>query len=160
MLIVTLIFVSLTYCNSLLSTDLDSSQLVSTELDSLQLVSTELDSLRLVSTERSANESFSPRCLEPDFLNPMENVTVTKGRDAAFTCVVNNLGGYRVSPSSASGDHSVANPRVTISTSVTRVTNQKQNQNCQMNFETRRLTRRYCMIYKYDINAQICIGLK
>uniref|UniRef100_A0ABD2VUR5 Ig-like domain-containing protein n=2 Tax=Trichogramma kaykai TaxID=54128 RepID=A0ABD2VUR5_9HYME len=42
----------------------------------------------------------------------MENVTVTKGRDAAFTCVVNNLGGYRVSPSSASGDHSVANPRV------------------------------------------------
>ncbi|XP_011500621.1 PREDICTED: lachesin-like [Ceratosolen solmsi marchali] len=52
-------------------------------------------------------------CLEPDFLNPMENITVPKGRDATFTCVVNHLGGYRVSPSSsASGDHGGANPRV------------------------------------------------
>ncbi|CAB0037873.1 unnamed protein product [Trichogramma brassicae] len=92
------------------------------------------------------------RCLEPDFLNPMENVTVTKGRDAAFTCVVNNLGGYRVSPSSASGDHSVANPRVTISTSVTRVT-PKTNQNCQTNFETRRLTRRTFGMRCWDGNA-------
>lgn len=29
----------------------------------------------------------------------MENVTVAQGRDATFTCVVNNLGGYRVSAS-------------------------------------------------------------
>ncbi|XP_014488800.1 PREDICTED: lachesin-like [Dinoponera quadriceps] len=45
--------------------------------------------------------------LEPDFVYPLENVTIPQGRDATFTCVVNNLGGYRVSPSSsASGDHS------------------------------------------------------
>lgn len=35
--------------------------------------------------------------LEPDFVIPLENVTVAQGRDASFTCVVNNLGGYRVS---------------------------------------------------------------
>lgn len=35
--------------------------------------------------------------LEPDFLYPLENVTIPQGRDAIFTCVVNNLGGYRVS---------------------------------------------------------------
>ncbi|XP_015836845.1 protein amalgam isoform X1 [Tribolium castaneum] len=34
---------------------------------------------------------------EPDFLYPLENITVPQGRDATFTCVVNNLGGYRVS---------------------------------------------------------------
>ncbi|XP_073947361.1 protein CEPU-1-like [Choristoneura fumiferana] len=34
--------------------------------------------------------------LEPDFLYPLENVTIAQGRDAMFTCVVNNLGGYRV----------------------------------------------------------------
>lgn len=33
---------------------------------------------------------------EPDFVFPLENVTVAQGRDATFTCVVNNLGGYRV----------------------------------------------------------------
>ncbi|XP_063928698.1 lachesin isoform X2 [Zophobas morio] len=33
---------------------------------------------------------------EPDFLYPLENITVAQGRDATFTCVVNNLGGYRV----------------------------------------------------------------
>ncbi|KAG8040477.1 hypothetical protein G9C98_002473 [Cotesia typhae] len=36
------------------------------------------------------------RGLEPDFLYPLENVTIPQGRDATFTCVVNNLGGYRV----------------------------------------------------------------
>lgn len=40
--------------------------------------------------------------LEPDFLYPLENVTIPQGRDASFTCVVNNLGGYRVSQNSAS----------------------------------------------------------
>ncbi|XP_046403254.1 lachesin-like [Ischnura elegans] len=32
---------------------------------------------------------------EPDFIYPLENVTIAQGRDATFTCVVNNLGGYR-----------------------------------------------------------------
>ncbi|XP_048512424.1 lachesin-like isoform X2 [Athalia rosae] len=32
----------------------------------------------------------------PDFLYPLENVTIPQGRDATFTCVVNNLGGNRV----------------------------------------------------------------
>ncbi|XP_067206436.1 lachesin-like isoform X2 [Linepithema humile] len=34
--------------------------------------------------------------LEPDFAYPLENVTIPQGRDATFTCVVSNLGGYRV----------------------------------------------------------------
>ncbi|XP_043280754.1 lachesin isoform X2 [Venturia canescens] len=34
--------------------------------------------------------------LGPDFLYPLENVTIPQGRDATFTCVVNHLGGYRV----------------------------------------------------------------
>ncbi|XP_065165559.1 lachesin-like isoform X1 [Atheta coriaria] len=34
---------------------------------------------------------------EPDFLHPLQDMTVAQGRDATFTCVVNNLGGYRVS---------------------------------------------------------------
>lgn len=34
---------------------------------------------------------------EPDFLFPLENVTIAQGRDAIFTCVVNNIGGNRVS---------------------------------------------------------------
>ncbi|RLU24781.1 hypothetical protein DMN91_002871 [Ooceraea biroi] len=51
--------------------------------------------------------------LEPDFAYPLENVTIPQGRDATFTCVVNNLGGYRVSSSSsASGDHSGSFKRV------------------------------------------------
>ncbi|XP_069991780.1 lachesin isoform X2 [Penaeus vannamei] len=33
---------------------------------------------------------------EPDFVEPLENVTVTVGREAVFTCVVDHLGGYRV----------------------------------------------------------------
>ncbi|XP_050431798.1 lachesin-like isoform X2 [Adelges cooleyi] len=33
---------------------------------------------------------------EPDFLFPLENVTIAQGRDAIFTCVVNNIGGNRV----------------------------------------------------------------
>ncbi|XP_053972359.1 lachesin-like isoform X2 [Hylaeus volcanicus] len=34
--------------------------------------------------------------LEPDFVYPLENVTIPQGRDATFTCVVSNLGGNRV----------------------------------------------------------------
>lgn len=44
---------------------------------------------------------FAALGLEPDFLYPLENVTIAQGRDATFTCVVNNLGGYRVSGDSA-----------------------------------------------------------
>lgn len=33
---------------------------------------------------------------EPEFLQPLDNLTVTQGRDVSFTCVVNNLGQYRV----------------------------------------------------------------
>jgi hypothetical protein len=34
---------------------------------------------------------------EPEFLQPLDNLTATQGRDVSFTCVVNNLGQYRVS---------------------------------------------------------------
>lgn len=37
---------------------------------------------------------------EPEFLQPLDNLTVTQGRDVSFTCVVNNLGQYRVSTAS------------------------------------------------------------
>lgn len=43
---------------------------------------------------------FSASAFEPDFVFPLENVTIAQGRDATFTCVVNNLGGYRVSSES------------------------------------------------------------
>jgi hypothetical protein len=33
---------------------------------------------------------------EPEFLQPLENHTVTQGRDIFFTCVVNHLGSYKV----------------------------------------------------------------
>ncbi|EDS37883.1 conserved hypothetical protein [Culex quinquefasciatus] len=32
---------------------------------------------------------------QPEFLAPLDNLTVTQGRDVSFTCVVNNLGQYR-----------------------------------------------------------------
>nr|CAD7395538.1 unnamed protein product [Timema cristinae] len=34
--------------------------------------------------------------VEPEFLAPLENLTVTQGRDVHFTCVVNHLGTYKV----------------------------------------------------------------
>uniref|UniRef100_A0A182N0P1 Ig-like domain-containing protein n=1 Tax=Anopheles dirus TaxID=7168 RepID=A0A182N0P1_9DIPT len=45
----------------------------------------------------AASHRLPVSAFEPDFVYPLENVTVAKGRDATFTCVVNNLGGYRVS---------------------------------------------------------------
>ncbi|XP_052864421.1 neurotrimin-like [Anopheles cruzii] len=33
---------------------------------------------------------------QPEFLAALDNLTVTQGRDVSFTCVVNNLGQYRV----------------------------------------------------------------
>ncbi|KAG4080629.1 hypothetical protein HA402_013159 [Bradysia odoriphaga] len=32
----------------------------------------------------------------PEFLAPLENLTATQGRDVQFTCIVNNLGSFRV----------------------------------------------------------------
>ncbi|XP_034124120.1 neurotrimin isoform X3 [Drosophila guanche] len=40
--------------------------------------------------------NFVVSAFEPDFVIPLENVTIAQGRDATFTCVVNNLGGHRV----------------------------------------------------------------
>lgn len=34
---------------------------------------------------------------EPEFLQALENHTVTQGRDVHFTCVVNHLSNFRVS---------------------------------------------------------------
>ncbi|KAI5644545.1 immunoglobulin domain-containing protein [Phthorimaea operculella] len=34
---------------------------------------------------------------EPEFLSPLENLTVAQGRDVHFTCTVNHLGGYKTS---------------------------------------------------------------
>ncbi|CAG9579747.1 unnamed protein product [Danaus chrysippus] len=33
---------------------------------------------------------------EPEFLSPLENITVAQGRDVHFTCTVNHLGSYKV----------------------------------------------------------------
>ncbi|KAG8303316.1 hypothetical protein J6590_013586 [Homalodisca vitripennis] len=38
-----------------------------------------------------------PKEVEPEFLAPLENLTVTQGREVTFTCVVNHLGPYKVS---------------------------------------------------------------
>ncbi|KAK3863363.1 hypothetical protein Pcinc_030860 [Petrolisthes cinctipes] len=32
---------------------------------------------------------------QPQFVEPLQNVTVAEGREATFTCVVDHLGGYR-----------------------------------------------------------------
>ena len=32
----------------------------------------------------------------PEFIYPIDNITVAAGRDAQFTCVVNNLEGHKV----------------------------------------------------------------
>lgn len=32
----------------------------------------------------------------PDFLAPLANISAIQGRDVSFTCVVNNLGPYKV----------------------------------------------------------------
>lgn len=35
--------------------------------------------------------------LSPVFVAPVENLTVTQGRDVQFTCIVDDLGSYKVS---------------------------------------------------------------
>lgn len=37
-----------------------------------------------------------PTEVMPEFLAPLDNLTVTQGRDVSFTCVANDLGAYRV----------------------------------------------------------------
>lgn len=34
---------------------------------------------------------------QPEFSSPISNLTIPLGRDATFTCLVEHLGGYRVS---------------------------------------------------------------
>ncbi|XP_064084955.1 neurotrimin-like isoform X1 [Macrobrachium nipponense] len=41
------------------------------------------------------SQSYRVVSYEPEFLEPLKNVTVTEGREATFTCVVDHLGGYR-----------------------------------------------------------------
>ena len=41
--------------------------------------------------------SVSGGAFPPEFADTIQNVTVSLGRDATFTCLVNHLGGYRVS---------------------------------------------------------------
>ncbi|XP_050739956.1 lachesin-like isoform X2 [Eriocheir sinensis] len=54
----------------------------------------------LLFTSGGAEQAPSPKSnrvhsFEPQFLEPLQNVTVTEGREATFTCVVDHLGGYR-----------------------------------------------------------------
>ncbi|XP_017119443.1 neurotrimin isoform X1 [Drosophila elegans] len=55
-----------------------------------------------------SNKISSVGAFEPDFVIPLENVTIAQGRDATFTCVVNNLGGHRVSGDGSSAPAKVA----------------------------------------------------
>ncbi|XP_017009266.2 neurotrimin isoform X2 [Drosophila takahashii] len=55
-----------------------------------------------------SNKISSVGAFEPDFVIPLENVTIAQGRDATFTCVVNNLGGHRVSGDGSSAPVKVA----------------------------------------------------
>ncbi|XP_054278218.1 lachesin-like [Macrosteles quadrilineatus] len=45
---------------------------------------------------RSVSGQMPPKEVEPEFLAPLENLTVTQGREVTFTCVVNHLGAYKV----------------------------------------------------------------
>ena len=40
--------------------------------------------------------SLSVMASTPEFIYPIDNMTVAAGREASFTCVVNNLGGHKV----------------------------------------------------------------
>lgn len=37
------------------------------------------------------------QAFQPEFAEPITNLTIPIGRDATFRCLVHNLGGYRVS---------------------------------------------------------------
>ena len=41
--------------------------------------------------------TFIALATTPEFIYPIDNITVAAGRDAQFTCVVNNLEGHKVS---------------------------------------------------------------
>ncbi|TMW46573.1 hypothetical protein DOY81_008347 [Sarcophaga bullata] len=72
-----------------------SSHISYTTLNGGSSLSSSSSSSSLSSAAMSSSSSVS--AFEPDFVIPLENVTVAQGRDATFTCVVNNLGGHRVS---------------------------------------------------------------
>ncbi|XP_063863343.1 neurotrimin-like [Scylla paramamosain] len=60
----------------------------------------QLGAALLLFTSGGAERAPSPHSnrvhsFEPQFLEPLQNVTVTEGREATFTCVVDHLGGYR-----------------------------------------------------------------
>ncbi|XP_065340926.1 lachesin-like [Cloeon dipterum] len=65
---------------------------------------------------------YPPQEVEPEFLAPLENHTVSQGRDVSFTCVVNHLGPYKVAWIKADTkailgihNHMVAhNPRISV----------------------------------------------
>ncbi|XP_015599058.1 lachesin isoform X2 [Cephus cinctus] len=68
------------------------------------------------------NQNFGG-AFQPEFLSPIANLTVARGRDATFTCLVSHLGGYRVGwvkadtkAIQAIHDHVIThNPRVSVS---------------------------------------------
>lgn len=41
---------------------------------------------------------FSGTAYQPEFSEPIVNLTIPIGRDATFRCLVHHLGGYRVRP--------------------------------------------------------------
>lgn len=43
------------------------------------------------------SDFISGQAFAPEFAEPLVNLTVPIGRDATFRCLVQNLGGYRVS---------------------------------------------------------------
>lgn len=40
---------------------------------------------------------FLGQAFQPEFAEPLTNLTIPIGRNATFRCLVHNLGGYRVS---------------------------------------------------------------
>ena len=45
---------------------------------------------------QSFNNMYLGECDTPEFIYPIDNITVAAGRDAHFTCVVNKLQGHKV----------------------------------------------------------------
>lgn len=54
-------------------------------------------SIRICSNHFRTAHNNQAEDFDPVFLAPLENMTVTQGRDVSFTCVVNDLGPYKVS---------------------------------------------------------------
>ncbi|CAH0674025.1 unnamed protein product [Spodoptera exigua] len=67
------------------------SRSVSMETGGLPLVST--FALLTIVAGQLQGSGYSEQ--EPEFLSPLENLTVAQGRDVHFTCTVNHLGTYK-----------------------------------------------------------------